>query len=133
MRPKLKEKPVEWLKFTLAMSVALAMAAILLWRRRTLSGAGLCAVLIILVLADLLCSVRPAWFRSFYRAGMTVSFYLGQVIGRILLTAFFVLVLVPFGSVLRWFGKDLLQIKKTGRRDSYWRPTGTSDRLDRQF
>jgi hypothetical protein len=133
MRPKLKEKPVEWLKFTLAMSGALAMAAILLWRRRTLSGAGLCAVLIILVLADLLCSVRPAWFRSFYRAGMTVSFYLGQVIGRILLTAFFVLVLVPFGSVLRWFGKDLLQIKKTGRRDSYWRPTGTSDRLDRQF
>jgi hypothetical protein len=121
MRPKLKEKPVEWLKFTLAMSGALAMAAILLWRRRTLSGAGLCAVLIILVLADLLC------------AGMTVSFYLGQVIGRILLTAFFVLVLVPFGSVLRWFGKDLLQIKKTGRRDSYWRPTGTSDRLDRQF
>jgi hypothetical protein len=133
MRPKLKEKPVEWLKFTLAMSGALAMAAILLWRRRTLSGAGLCAVLIILVLADLLCSVRPAWFRSFYRAGMTVSFYLGQVIGRILLTAFFVLVLVPFGSVLRWFGKDLLQIKKTARRDSYWRPTGTSDRLDRQF
>jgi hypothetical protein len=133
MRPKLKEKPVEWLKFTLAMSVALAMAAFLLWRRRTLSGTGLCAVLIILVLADLLCWMRPAWFRSFYRAGMTVSFYFGQVIGRILLAAFFILVLVPFGSGLRWFGKDLLQIKKTARRDSYWRPTGTSDRLDRQF
>ena len=133
MRPKLKEKPVEWLKFTLAMSVALAMLAMLLWKRRFFSEAALFAALFILVLADVLCWMRPAWFRSFYRAGMTVSFYLGQVIGRILLTAFFILVLMPLGSGLRWFGKDVLKIKKTGQRDSYWRPTGTSGRLDRQF
>ncbi len=91
MRPKLKENPKEWLKFTLAMTVALAILSALLWRRKHLSEPAFFGVLTALGLVAVLCIVRPAWFRSFYRVGMTVSFYIGQVVGRVLLSIFFIL------------------------------------------
>jgi len=133
MRPKLKENPREWLKFTLAMTVALAILSTLLWRKKHFSATILFGVLAVLAMVALLCLARPTLFRPFYRAGMTVGFYIGQVVGRILLTIFFFIVLTPFGLVLRLLGKDLLKMKRNRGASSYWQPSKKFGHLDRQF
>jgi hypothetical protein len=90
-------------------------------------------VLGIAVLALIVCAVRPGWFRGFYRGGMTVSFHIGQVIGRILLTVFFLIVVTPLGLLLRLSGKDLLQLKRPTGANSYWRAAKTGNQFDRMF
>ncbi|HTD84975.1 MAG TPA: SxtJ family membrane protein, partial [Candidatus Binatia bacterium] len=106
MRLKLKEKPREWLKFTAVMALMMTVLSFLAYRR------AFPFVLGFALLALIVCAIRPRWFRGFYRAGMTVSFHIGQVIGRVLLTVFFLVVVTPLGLLLRIFGKDLLQLKR---------------------
>ena len=81
----------------------------------------------------MLCWLRPRWFRPIYRAVMTASFYVGQVMGRVLLAIFFVVALTPLALVLRLFGKDLLRLKRDTKAQSYWRPAKVSQDFDQQF
>ena len=64
---------------------------------------------------------------------MTVSFQIGQMMGRILLTALFLLVVTPMGLLLRLLGKDLLQLKRPAKAESYWRAAKTANQFDRMF
>ena len=127
MRLKLKESPREWLKFTAVMALMASILSFLLYRPafRFVLGAALAALIV--------CALRPHWFRGFYRGGTTISFYIGQVIGRILLTIFFLVVVTPLGLLLRMFGKDLLQLKRPAAAASYWRPAKTANQFDRMF
>jgi len=75
------------------------------------------------------CALRPKWFRGFYRAGMTISFHVGQAIGVVLLTFFFLVVLTPIGLALRLLGKDLLRLKRRPGARSYWLSARTTNRL----
>ncbi len=133
MRPRLKEDPREWRKFAWAALAALAIVAALLWRRGTLSPVGFGAVAGLAALFALGAAFRPRPVRPFYRAGMTLGFYLGQVIGRVLLALAFLLVLTPLGLILRLAGKDLLRLRPDRRRASYWRPARFTSHFDRQF
>ena len=132
MSLKLKEDPKEWLKFTTALGVAVGALTVLLWTRQILSQTVLTCVLLLASATLLICWVRPKWFRPVYRVGMTVSFHIGQVIGRILLAIFFCLVLTPMGLLLRLWGKDLLVLRRK-TATTYWHSSRTSDRFDRQF
>ena len=127
MRLKLKESPREWLKFTAVMALLVSVLSFLLYRRvfPIVLGVSLAALVV--------CALRPRWFRGFYRGGMTVSFHIGQVMGRILLTVFFLIVVTPMGLLLRLFGKDLLQLKRPVDANTYWRQAKTSDEFDRMF
>jgi hypothetical protein len=127
MRPKLKESPKEWLKFVAVMALLAGVLSFMLARR------AFPVVLGIAVVALMLCALRPRLFRGFYRGGMTISFYIGQVMGRVLLTIFFILVVTPLGLLLRLAGKDLLQLKRPSGASSYWRPAKTSNQFDRMF
>jgi hypothetical protein len=127
MQLKLKENPREWLKFTAVMALMVSVLFFLIYRRAFPVVLGAAAVALIA------CGIRPHWFRGFYRGGMTVSFYVGQVMGRILLTFFFLVVVTPMGLLLRLFGKDLLQLKRRSGADSYWRTAKTSNQFDRMF
>ena len=127
MQLKLKENPREWLKFTAVMALLVSVLAFLLYQK------VFPMVLAFAVLALVVCAIRPRWFRGFYRAGMTVSFYIGQVMGRILLTILFLLVVTPMGLLLRLFGKDLLQLNRPAGATTYWRPAKTSNQFDRMF
>src|SRR5262249_48231986 len=109
---KLKKDPKEWMKFTAAAAVALGILTILLWRRKIVSQGALTSVLTFLCFALLICLIRPRWFRSFYRIGVTIGFHLGQGVGKIVLAVLFCVVLTPLGLLLRLFGKDLLAMKK---------------------
>ena len=64
---------------------------------------------------------------------MTLSFQVGQIIGRILLTLFFFLLVTPMGLMLRLLGKDLLRLKRTPDAKTYWRKAKDNRDFDRMF
>jgi hypothetical protein len=131
MKLKLKETPREWVKFTAVMAVFPAVFAYLLFRRGHFGPKGLLIAWGALLLALGLCCLRPRVCRSFYRVGMTVSFYVGQIVGSILLLLLFLFVLTPLSLILRLLGKDLLEMKRRSA-GTYWqtaRPWGPLDRM----
>lgn len=130
---RLKEKPVEWIKFVGVIGLAVNLVAWLLWHRGRAPLALAAAAAVVATLALLTAMIRPRWFRGFYRGGMTVSFHIGQVIGKVLLTLFFFLFVTPLGLVLRLLGKDLLQLQPKSGEPSWWRPARTSREFDRMF
>jgi hypothetical protein len=132
MKLKLKEEPKEWLKFTAVMALVAGIVAVLLFRRKVISVETLTGVGMALVLVLGLCALRPRWFRGFYRVGMTLSFRVGQLLGWVWLTLFFLLVLTPLGLLLRAFGKDLLAMKRR-KTNTYWRAARPPGDFDRQF
>jgi len=127
MQLKLKENPREWLKFTAVMALLVSVLAFMLYRP------SFPVVLGIALAALIVCALKPRWFRGFYRGGMTISFYVGQVMGRILLTIFFLVAVTPLGLLLRVSGKDLLQLKRPAGAKSYWRQAKTANQFDRMF
>lgn len=133
MRLKLKEEPWEWQKFTTAMAVLLGAVAVLLRKRQIIPQVALILILTLLGLALLLCLVRPRWFRLFYRAGMTLSWAIGQVVSTILLALFFLCVLTPLAFMARLFGKDWLKTKRNPLATTYWLPAKSNNQFDREF
>jgi hypothetical protein len=99
------EDPKAWMKFTAAMAVAVGALTVLLWKRRIVSRTVLTLAMLLASAALSICLDRPRWFRPVYRVGMTVSFHIGQVVGRIVRAVFFWLVLTPMGLLLRVWGK----------------------------
>jgi MFS family permease len=130
---KLKEKPIEWIKFTAVIGFVVNAVLWLLWKREGLPIAVPMAAACVAVLAVITASFRPYWFRGFYRGGMTVSFQIGQVIGKVLLTLFFFIFVTPLGLLLRLLGKDLLLLKKIPDDKTYWHPAKNNREFDRMF
>jgi Saxitoxin biosynthesis operon protein SxtJ len=133
MRLKLKENPREWQKFTAAMAVLLGAVTVLLWKRQIIPQVVLVVVLTLLSLMVLLCLIRPRWFRSLYRAGMTLSTAIGHVVSTILLALFFLFALTPIGIIARLLGKDLLKIRRDPQATTYWRTSKPNNQFDREF
>ena len=134
MKLRLKEDPREWLKFTVVIAFAVGVVAVILFRRKTISLEVAIGVGIGLGALPILCWARPHWFRGFYRGGMTASFRVGQVLSWIWLTLFFLFILTPLGLILRILGKDLLGLRRPRAIvPTYWKPTKTNHRFDRQF
>lgn len=130
---RLKEKPLEWVKFTAVMGLALNGVLGLLWWNGKLPGLVLIVAAGVALAAIGTASIRPHWFRGFYRGGMTVSFHIGQVIGKVLLTLFFFVMVTPMGLLLRLLGKDLLRLKKVPGQATYWQTAKSSREFDRMF
>lgn len=130
---RLKEKPSEWIKFTAVIGLVPIIILLLLWWRGLISVHWPVIASIAAIGLVLLAVARPYWFRGFYRGGMTVSFHIGQVIGSILLTLFFFLMVTPMGWILRLLGKDLLNIRGTPKSASHWSPSSCSREFDRMF
>jgi hypothetical protein len=118
---KLKEDPQEWRNFTLICCVALLVVCAVAARsgvvRREWTVAG-CAVA---AMAGLVAIWHPPAFRGFYRAAMTVSFRIGQVMGKVILGAVYLLVVTPLGMAIRLTGKDPLELRTKPAKESYWR------------
>jgi hypothetical protein len=130
---RLKENPIEWIKFTAVMGFVLNVILWMLWWHGQLSLIPPVCAAVLAATALVTASIRPAWFRGFYRGGMTVSFQIGQVIGKILLTLMFFLLVTPLGLLLRLFGKDLLSIRKDPHAETYWQDHKSSCEFDRMF
>ncbi|MCC5834190.1 MAG: hypothetical protein JJU20_05605 [Opitutales bacterium] len=130
---RLKEKPTEWIKFTAVMGITVnLLLAILCWQG-LVSGWLPVAAIALAILSVIAASLRPHWFRGFYRAGMTLSFHIGQTFGKLLLILIFFLMVTPMGLLLRLLGKDLLQLKPAPEKSSYWQPAKNNRNFDRMF
>jgi polyferredoxin len=69
-----------------------------------------------------------------YLPWMAIAFVMGNIVSRVLVAAFFYLMITPMGLLMRVFGKDALQRKN--RRASYWDdlpPPPDRERYERQF
>ena len=130
---RLKEQPIEWIKFTAVIGIAVNAILWMLWWQGLLHDAIQVTMTALALLAVALAALRPYWFRGFYRGGMTASFQFGQVIGKVLLTLFFFLLVTPMGLLLRLFGKDLLNLKAPPEESSCWHPSKSSREFDRMF
>jgi hypothetical protein len=133
MRLRLKENPREWQKFTAVTLLAIGAAAVMLRWRKLISTTVLVGALFIPAFLLILCLIKPHWFRGYYRGGMRFSFAIGQVMSRILLGIFFLLVLTTIALFARIMGKDLLKLKRNPTTTTYWQPAQLSDQFDREF
>jgi hypothetical protein len=95
---------------------ALALVLILLWAAWV--PAGLHHPLIAAAAAViLLCMLRPRIFTPFAVFWYGLGHVLGAVVSRIVLTAVYILVVVPVGLVRRLTGTDTMQLKRWKKAD----------------
>lgn len=130
---RLKENPVEWIKFTAVMGLSLNLVLWMLWWNGFLPSLVLLAGIALAIAAVFVSLFRPRWFRAFYRGGMTVSYHIGQTLGKVLLVLFFFLMVTPMGLFLRLFGKDLLHLKRDPTATSYWHTAKNNRDFERMF
>ncbi|MGL4398242.1 MAG: hypothetical protein ACRCXD_00105 [Luteolibacter sp.] len=130
---RLSEKPLEWIKFTAVIGVAVNGVLGLLGWQGALPGAVCLVAAGVAILTVVAAAIRPVWFRGFYRGGMRFSFQIGQIMGKVLLTVFFFVLVTPMGLLLRLLGKDLLQLRKTPEKATYWQKAKNNRDFDRMF
>ena len=104
-------------KTTVAVSVVLILASLVLWYRERMTAAGAAVTLAVLLLA--IGAFMPGTAKLFHRGWMTIAFALGYVNSQIILTLVYFLVFVPYGVLSRIFGRDPLDVRSKPR-DSYW-------------
>jgi Mn2+/Fe2+ NRAMP family transporter len=95
----------------------LAIAAVAMYGARfnlAAGAGGIGATLLLLAL------FAPAWAARVGQAWARFGALLGFVNSRILLAAFFFLIVTPIGLIRRCFGKDPLN-RRSGRSETYWR------------
>ena len=133
MKPRLKEDPREWRKFALlCCGMVLVLSSIGLIKK-WIGPRSYSLAFTLVTIAVVLAMVRPESFRGFYRGAMTVSFHIGQVMGKVILGLFYVLAVTPLGILLRLTGKDLLEIRRDKARATYWKNARRRGKLDQQF
>ena len=133
MRLRLKEDPKEWRKVTWLTVLPLAVICSLLRWRGIVSSPVWLGILGVLFLVALCAWIQPRWFRAYYRGSTRVGFALSQVVAQVVLWLLFLLVLTPLGLLLRFSGKDLLRLKRSPEKSTYWNPAKESSPLDRLF
>lgn len=130
---RLSEKPLEWIKFTAVIGGAVNGVLGLLWRKGVVPALTCWLAVAVALTAIVVAMIRPRWFRGFYRRGMTFSFQIGQIIGKVLLTGFFFIIVTPLGLLLRLLGKDLLRLKRAPEKNTYWHKAKDNRDFDRMF
>jgi hypothetical protein len=135
MKPRLKEDPKEWRKFALLCCAMILVLSSIGLMKKWIGPRSYSTAFTIATIGVVLAMVRPDLFRGFYRAAMTVSFRIGQVMGKVILGAFYILAVMPLGLLLRLIGKDLLEIRGRRQREqeSYWKPARKPGKMEQQF
>jgi hypothetical protein len=133
MKLKLQEDPKEWRKFTAVWSIAFPALSYLLARKGVLPLPAFWTVAGVGAGALLLSFFAPRLFRGFYRGGMTGSFYVGQFMGKVILSLVYAFVLIPMSLLLRVMGKDLLDLRRDPSKETYWKPARRPGNFEQQF
>jgi hypothetical protein len=133
MKLKFKEDPKEWRKSALLAALGLAiLSSLLRWRKHLPQNVWL-GLLALLAVAAVCALLQPRWFRGWYRLSLQLGFYSSQFIGRGVLLLVFVFAITPLGFVLRFAGKDSLQLKRPREAKTFWHPAKDCSPLDRLF
>lgn len=105
---------------------------ILRWRG-VVSVTFLVAALTLIALTALCAWAQPRWFRGYYRFTTWLGFYTVQLLGRVVLLALFLFILTPIGWIMRTRGKDLLQLKSSADRQTFWQKSRQDGSLDNMY
>ena len=133
LKPRLKEDPKEWRNFALlCCAMLLVLSGIAFWKK-WIDARGYSIAVSVATIGVVLAVLNPEMFRGFYRGAMTVSFHVGQVVGKVILTVFYFVAVTPLGLLLRLMGKDLLDLRRTSKAESFWRPARKRGKLEQQF
>ena len=133
MHLNLKDEPKEWRKSALLTALGLALICSILRWRHVLGTRAWLTILSVLTLVAVRTILWPRCFRGYHLFSMRLGFVVSRILGRILLTLFFLFVLTPLGWVLRLMGKDLLQLKRRSETTTYWQTAKENSPLDRLF
>jgi hypothetical protein len=133
MKFKATQDPRQCRRFMLQFCFLLVMLLSWLAWRGSISRNGWLLGLVALLALALAACLQPDWFRGFYRNSMAVSQWLGDKVGRLILSLIFLLIMVPLGWMLRLAGYDPLALRKPDQAQSYWRPARRAGRLDQMF
>jgi hypothetical protein len=131
MKPLFKDEPREWRRFMLQFCVLGLLLSIILTWRGVLAVANVPAIAATLLVLALAALAKPHWFRGFYRLAMIVSAWLGERVGKVVLSLLFLIVLTPLGSILRLFRHDPLALRRPADSGTFWQPVRRQSRLDR--
>ena len=130
---RLSEKPLEWAKFTLVIAVLLVVAS---WYiSHAFSLPSLYAILssVFMLGIVVVAFINPTPFKPLYSKGMKLSYSIGQVISRVMLVLFFLIILTPIALILRLLGKEVLSLRFRSGKESYWRESKSDHDFDRMF
>jgi hypothetical protein len=112
--------------------MVLVLSGIAFWKK-WIDARGYSIAVSVATIGVVLAVLNPETFRGFYRRAMTVSFHIGQVMGKVILSIFYLLVVTPLGLALRMMGKDLLEIRQPAKAESFWKPARKRGKLEQQF
>jgi hypothetical protein len=132
MKLKLSDNPKEWRKTAWMTAVGLSVFTGLLRWRGVLSVKVCVLLWAVFAVTIAAAGIQPAWFRGFYNFSMRLGFGISQIAGRIILAAFFVIVITPVGIIRRALGKDPLRLRRRSA-ESYWTSAPRETPLDRLF
>jgi thiol:disulfide interchange protein len=96
--------------------VILFLGCFLLWRHRD-AGWPLFTIGTVLVLAAGFVPLTLKWIHASW---MIVSFALGWIVTRVILTIVFFFVVTPIGLLQRLFGKRVIEVAFKANSASYW-------------
>ena len=91
---RLSDKPLEWAKFTLVIAILLTVATWYVSHAYSLFKLYPILLSVIILTVVIAAFINPTPFKPFYCMGMKVSYFIGQVISRMMLVLFFLL--LPF-------------------------------------
>ena len=76
--------------------------------------------------SKILTPLNKLWFRF--------GLFLGKIISPIIMGVIFFLVVTPIGFLMRFFGKDVLNLKLNKKKSSYWiEKVGPKSKMSNQF
>ena len=76
--------------------------------------------------SKILTPLNKLWFRF--------GLFLGKIISPIIMGVIFFLVVTPIGLLMRFFGKDVLNLKLNKKKSSYWiEKNGPKSKMKNQF
>ena len=76
--------------------------------------------------SKILTPLNKLWFRF--------GLFLGKIISPIIMGVIFFLVVTPIGLLMRFFGKDVLNLKLNKKKSSYWiEKDGPKSKMKNQF
>ena len=114
---ELKTGRPELRKFGLLVGGVFLLLGIILLIRGRPAGPYFLVPGVLLVVFGLL---APGILKHVYIAWMSAAIALGFVVGTLVLTLFFFLVMTPVGLIARLAGKDFLRLKLDAQAKSYW-------------
>jgi Saxitoxin biosynthesis operon protein SxtJ len=81
--------------------------------------------------------LRPALLAPLNRIWARLGLLLGKIVSPIVLGGLFFLIITPAAMILRWTGKDLLNLRREPRAATYWLvrdpPGPTPESINDQF